>query len=133
MLTFCQFGAALGCLGSGHAQVFITIGCHICSFLARLVRMLLVAAGVASIAFFQSGHRFGGRHDRLVGMGRIGGAGMMAAAQYTSRENEEGKVCLCHNLSSFMRVWNDWIALETAQCKTRSACGRRERALSLSF
>src|SRR5437773_12333951 len=115
MLTFCQFGAALCCLSSGHAQVFIAGGCHVGSFLARLVRMLLVAARVASIALFQSGHGFGGRHDRLVGMGRIGGAGMVAAAHYTSRENEEGKVFLCHNISSFMRVWNDWIALETAQ------------------
>src|SRR6266480_5547405 len=115
MLARFQFCPSRCCLSSGHAQVFIAGGCHVGSFLARLVRMLLVAARVASIALFQSGHGLGGRHDRLVGMGRIGGAGMVAAAQYTSRENEEGKVFLCHNISTFTCVWNDWIPRETAQ------------------
>jgi hypothetical protein len=66
--------------------------------------MLLIAARVASIALFQSGHRFGGKHDWLVGMGGIGGTGNLLAAKYTSRENEECKVCLCHNISSFTWV-----------------------------
>jgi len=66
--------------------------------------MLLIAARVASIALFQPRYCLSRRQDRLVGMGRIRGAGMVAAAQYTSRENEEGKVCLCHNISSFACV-----------------------------
>jgi hypothetical protein len=72
--------------------------------------MLLIAARVASIALFQPQDCLSGRHDRLVGMGRIGGAGKLAAAKYTSREYEECKVCLCHNVLSFMWVWIDWMA-----------------------
>jgi hypothetical protein len=48
--------------------------------------MLQIAAPVASIALFQSGHRFGERHDRLFGMGRIGSAGRLLAARHASRE-----------------------------------------------
>jgi hypothetical protein len=66
--------------------------------------MLLIAARVASIALFQPRDCFSGRHDRLVGMGRIRGAGKLLAAKYASRENDEGKVCLCHNISSFTCV-----------------------------
>jgi hypothetical protein len=72
--------------------------------------MLRVSPRVASIALFKSGHRFRGRHDRLVGMGWIGGADKLVAANYTSRENDECKVCLCHNVLSSMWVWIDWMA-----------------------
>jgi hypothetical protein len=72
--------------------------------------VLEITGGVASIALFQSGHRFGGRYDRLVGVGRIGGAGKLVAGKYTSRKNDECKVCLCHNVLSFMWAWIDWMA-----------------------
>ena len=65
---------------------------------------VLLTARVASIAFFEPGHRFGWRHDRLVGVGRIGGAGKLVAAKYACRENEE-KVCLCHNIFCFTYVF----------------------------
>jgi hypothetical protein len=55
-----------------------------------------MTARVSAIAFFESGHRFGGRHDPLVSVGRIGGVGNLAAAEYACRENEECNVCLCH-------------------------------------
>jgi hypothetical protein len=67
--------------------------------------MLRVSPRVSSIALFKPGHRFGGRYDRLVGMGWIGGAGKLVAAKYTSRENEECKVCLCHNVLCFIYVY----------------------------
>ena len=105
MLARFQFCASRCCLSGGHAQVFIAGGCHVRSFLARLVRMLLIAARMASIALFQSGRRFGRRHDRLVAMGRIGGAGKLLAAKHTSREDEESKICLCHNISSFVSFY----------------------------
>src|SRR5437762_14360000 len=71
--------------------------CQFFSFLARLAWMLWIAVRVASIALFQPRDCVSRRHGRrLVGMGRIGGAGKLLAAKYTSRENEEGKVCLCH-------------------------------------
>src|SRR5437762_6865279 len=82
--------------------------CQFFSFLARLAWMLWIAVRVASISSFEPGDSFSGSDRRLFGVGRIGGAGMLAAAQYTSRENEESKVCLCHNIFSFMRVWNNW-------------------------
>src|SRR6266705_861321 len=104
MLTFCHLLAPLCHVRKDQARVFIAVGCQLCSFLTRLMWMLLIAACVASIALFQSGHRFGGRYDRLVGMGRIGGAGKLLAAKKTSRENEECKVCLCHNIFSFTCV-----------------------------
>jgi hypothetical protein len=72
--------------------------------------MLRVSPRVSSIALFKPGDRFGGRYDRLVGMGWIGGAGKLVAAKYTNRENEECKVCLCHNVLSFMWAWIDWMA-----------------------
>jgi hypothetical protein len=66
--------------------------------------MLRIAVHVASIAVFQPRDCFGGRHDRLVGMGRIGSAGKLLAAKHTSHENDECKVFLCHNIFSFTCV-----------------------------
>ncbi len=77
--------------------------------------VLEITGSVASIALFQSGHRFSGRYDWLVGVGRIDGTGKLLAAKYTSRENEECKICLCHNISSFTYVWNDWMVWKVAQ------------------
>jgi hypothetical protein len=67
--------------------------------------VLEITGGVASIALFQSGHRFGGRYDRLVGVGRIGGAGKLVAIKYACREDEECKVCLYHNIFCFIYVY----------------------------
>jgi hypothetical protein len=66
---------------------------------------VLLTARVASIAFFQPGYRFGGRYDRLVGVGRIGGAGKLIAAKYACREDKECKVCLYHNIFCFSYVY----------------------------
>ena len=66
--------------------------------------MPLIAARVAPIALFQPRYCLSRRQDRLVGMGRIGCTGELLAAKYTSRENEECKVCLCHNIFSFTCV-----------------------------
>src|SRR5205814_4488752 len=104
MLARFQFCASRSCPSHGHAQVFIAGGCHVGSFLTRLVRMLRITARVAPIALFQPRYCLSRRQDRLVGMGRIGGTGKLLAAKYTSRENEECKVCLCHNISSFTCV-----------------------------
>jgi hypothetical protein len=97
--------------------------------------MLLIAARVASIALFQPRDCLSGRHDRLVGMGRIGGAGKLLAAKYTSRENEESKVCLYHNIFSFTYVWNDWIVWKggtiTSKISSRELGDGKTRALIL--
>jgi hypothetical protein len=74
--------------------------------------MLRVSPRVSSIALFKPGDRFGGRYDRLVGMGWIGGAGKLVAANYACREDKECKVCLYHNIFSFTCVWNDWVVWE---------------------
>src|SRR5438105_10350726 len=109
MLTLRQFCASLCCFGGGHAKenhasIFIASGCDVFSFFARLVWMLLIAAHVASIALFEPGHRFGGRHDRLISVGRVVGVANLAAAKYTSCENHESELCLCHNVICFTSV-----------------------------
>ena len=108
MLTLRQFRASLCCFrGShtkeNHASIFIAIGCDICPFLARLVWVLPITARVSTIAFFEPGHRFGLRHDRLISVGRIAGVGNLAAADYACRENEECNACLCHKCLSGKR------------------------------
>src|SRR5438093_12359384 len=122
MLTLRQFCASLCCLGSGHAKenhasIFIAIGCDVCSFLARLVWVLLITARVSSIAFFEPGDRFGaGRYDRLISAGRMAGVGNLAAADYACRENEEGNAGLCHKRLSLRSAWHG-----------RKAAGSRHR------
>src|SRR5437773_7690578 len=65
--------------------------------------MLLIAVSVASIAVFKPGDCLGGRHDRLISVGRIAGVGNLAAADYACRENEECNACLCHKCLSGKR------------------------------
>jgi hypothetical protein len=96
MLTLRQLCASLCCIGGGHAKeihasIFIAIGCDVCSFLARLVWVLRLAARVAAIAFFEPGHRFGWRHDRLISVGRVGSLGKLVADAETCRDAQERK------------------------------------------
>ncbi|PYL40076.1 MAG: hypothetical protein DMF34_02380 [Verrucomicrobia bacterium] len=66
--------------------------------------MLRIASRVAFIALFEPGDRFSGRYDRLVGVSQIAGAGKLVVANYTKQGQEEWKVCLCHDLLSFLFV-----------------------------
>src|SRR5438105_14966320 len=94
MLTLRQFCASLCCFGGGHAKenhasIFIASGCDVFSFFARLVWMRLIAAHVASIALFAPGHRFVGRHDRLMIVGRVVGGANLASPKFTSCSEPE--------------------------------------------
>jgi hypothetical protein len=67
------------------------------------VRVLRLAAGIASIAFFEPGHRFGWRHDRLVRVNRVSGSGKLVADTETWNDEEDREEFLCHNI--FLRAF----------------------------
>ena len=71
-------------------------------------RMLRISRSETSIAFFEPGHRFGGRHDRLIWMSRIGGSGKLFADTETCRDEQKREEFLCHNIFVTF-VWNRMI------------------------
>src|SRR5207248_4844892 len=99
----------------------------LCSFRDRLMWMLRIASRVAFIALFEPGHRFSGRYDRLVSVSRIAGVGKLVVANYTKQGQEEWKVCLCHDVLSFLFVfkmigWSGkWLNEKQAQPRLRQA------------
>src|SRR4029453_8935507 len=63
VLTLRQFCASFGGLLASHTEgnragIFIAVGCHVLSFINRVMRMLRISRGETCIAFLQAGHRF---------------------------------------------------------------------------
>src|SRR5438477_2573010 len=142
MLTLRQFRTSLCCFGGSHAKenhasIFIAVGCDVCSLLARLVWVLPITAGVSSIAFFEPGHRFGWRHDRVVSVGRIAGVGNLAATDYACGENEECNTCLCHKcfflLAAFGKIGWSGKWLNEEQELFQGASDGKTRGISYSL
>ena len=73
-----------------HPCVFIAVGRDVCSLFVRLRWVLRITARVTSIAFFEPGHRFDWRHDRLVRVNRVSGSGKLVADTETYRD-EQGR------------------------------------------
>src|SRR5438105_12055164 len=101
MLTLRQFSAPFRCLLSGHSQenhvgVCIAVRRHVLSFVTRLVRMLLITAGVASIAFFQPRDRLRWRNNRLIRMRGISRSGKVISAKQTDHDEATDDLRLFH-------------------------------------